>query len=179
MTAGFEEDDPYIDVSDLGSDAPRIDSSDGLGDIVDIHGSETISRLAKMRRCVVEDVKVSLPETNGTLIIKEVDEPNRRLLVPIGLDQASTLSLYLKGVSRVRPLLPEVVIDILNQYSITIVMVSVTSKDGGIFRSEVTTVDSSGRSKSAPSRLSDAVLLSLASPLSPPIMVDEGLLEGT
>lgn len=178
MTAGFEGDDPYLDLSDLGSDTPRIDPSNGFDQIADLHGDETISRLSKMRRCIVEDVKVILPETNGTLIIREVDEPNRRLEIPIGLDQASVLSIYLRGVDRVRPLLPEVVIDILNQYSINIAMVSITSMDGGIYRSEVTTVDSSGRSKSAPSRLSDAVLLSLASPLSPPLMVEESLLDG-
>ncbi|MDA8277697.1 MAG: DUF151 domain-containing protein [Actinomycetota bacterium] len=177
VTAGFEEQDPYIDVSDLGSDATHIEVGADFDHVADIYSSDTISRLASRRRCVVEDVKVALPETNGTLIIREVDEPNRRLLVPIALDQAATLSVYLKRVPRVRPLLPEVLIDILNQYSINIAMVSITSKDGGVFRSEVTTVDSSGSAKSAPARLSDAVLLTLASPLSPPLMVEESLLE--
>ncbi len=176
VETGFGEEDPYINVSDVEVEAPKEETTDTFAEVSDLHGGEAISRLSMMRRCLVEDVRVLLPETNGTLIIREVDSPNRILKVPVGLDQASMLSIYLKGVSRVRPLLPEVMIDILNQYAVSIAMVSITSKDGGVYRSEVTTVDSSGKSKSVPARLSDAVLLTLASPLAPPLMVEESLL---
>lgn len=152
---------------------PKVDTIDE--ESVPSGFDETVLRLSSRRRSRVVDVGVALPDTFGHVIIEETDEPNRRLSVPISLDQASMIAAALLHLPRRRPLLADVVSDLFDQFSMTIAMISITGRQGGVFLAEVTVVDSRGQQRTVPSRLSDAILLGLASPIMPPLMVSETL----
>ena len=134
-----------------------------------------VVELSRRRRSRVVDVGVALPETFARVVVGEVDAPNRRLVIPVSLDQAAMLAMALKALPRRRPFLADVMVDVLNQFSMGIAMVSITGRQGEIYLAELTVVDSQGRQRNVPSRPSDALLIALTSPVHPPIMVDEAL----
>ncbi len=137
--------------------------------------SDGVAELSRRRRSRVVDVGVALPETFARVVVGEVDAPNRRLVIPVSLDQAAMLAMALKALPRRRPFLADVMVDVLNQFSMGIAMVSITGRQGEIYLAELTVVDSQGHQRIVPSRPSDALLVALMSPVHPPIMVDESL----
>ena len=136
---------------------------------------EAVTELSRRRRSRVLDVGVALPETYGRVVIGEVDEPHRRFSIPISLDQAAMIAMALKALPRRRPLLADVMVDMMNQFSMGIAMVAVTGRQDEVFLAELTVVDAQGRQRNVPIRPSDALLLALVSAVHPPIMVDESL----
>ncbi len=139
------------------------------------HSPNSVVELSKKKRSVVVDVGVALPETFARLVIQEVDDPHRNLEIPISLDQGAMIAMLLKNNDRQRPFLSEVTLDILNQYSMSVALVSIAGRKNDIFLAEITIVDDQGRQRTVPSRPSDAVLLALSCQVPPPIMVDETL----
>ena len=143
--------------------------------LLDPRIGEEVAALARRRRSHVADVGVALPETFGRVVIAEVDSPFRSFMIPVSLDQAAMIATTLKSLARKRPLLSDVLVDVLNQFSMAIAMVSITGRQGDVFLAELSVVDAQGRQRNMPIRPSDAILVALSAPVTPPIMVDDSL----
>ncbi|MDA8261318.1 MAG: DUF151 domain-containing protein [Actinomycetota bacterium] len=137
--------------------------------------AERVTQLATKRRSRVADVGVALPETHGRVVIAEVDEPHRSFSIPVSLDQASMIATLLRGLPRQRPFLADVLVDILNQFTLSVAMVVITGRRGDLYFAELTLFDKQAQQRVVPARPSDALLIALASSPPPPIMVEETL----
>ncbi|MDA8116101.1 MAG: DUF151 domain-containing protein [Actinomycetota bacterium] len=137
--------------------------------------AEQVVRLSSTRRSRVADVGVALPETHGRVVIAEVDEPHRTFAIPVSLDQASMIATLLRGIPRRRPFMADVLVDVLNQFALSVAMVVITGRQGDLYFAELTLFDKTAQQRIVPARPSDAILIALASSPPPPIMVDEAL----
>ncbi|MDA8102077.1 MAG: DUF151 domain-containing protein [Nitrospiraceae bacterium] len=147
------------------------------GDGPDLAGStaDQVVRLSSTRRSRVADVGVALPETHGRVVIAEVDEPHRTFAIPVSLDQASMIATLLRSTPRRRPFMADVLVDILNQFALSVAMVVITGRQGDLYFAELTLFDKTAQQRVVPARPSDALLIALASSPPPPIMVEEAL----
>ncbi len=164
------------EIADAGPAANALEEA--LGEQEPAQGESTadaVTQLASKRRSRVADVGVALPETHGRVVISEVDEPHRSFSIPVSLDQASMIATLLRGLPRQRPFLADVLVDILNQFTLSVAMVVITGRRGDLFFAEITLFDKHAQQRVVPARPSDALLIALASSPPPPIMVEENL----
>lgn len=132
-------------------------------------------RVPMLRQVIVTDVRVLLPETFGRLYLSELDPPKRSLSIPISLEQAGIIAGMLSGRGAPRPMTGDLLCDILAAFNLSIEVVQITGKSGGVYLGQVTVVGASGRPRMFPCRPSDGVIVALGQPLPVPILVDESL----
>jgi uncharacterized protein len=127
---------------------------------------------------MVFDIAVNLPAPHARLTLREVAEPNRLLVIPIGLPEATTLAHAWRGVATPRPLTHELFSDVLTRLGATIEVVRLTGRRSGVVLAEIELSSPRGR-EVVPCRPTDGVTLSVRQGVSAPILVDLRLFDGS
>ena len=125
--------------------------------------------------CVV-DVVMVLPNPNPTLVLEEVDVPYRRISIPIGVAEGSSIAYALRGISTPKPLVHDLFAMTLSRLDASVVVARVTSSAGGAYYAEIVVNGLNGQHEIA-CRPSDAVALAVRQRPPTPIVVASSILE--
>jgi hypothetical protein len=120
---------------------------------------------------MVFDIAVDLPTPHARLTLREVDNPHRMLVIPIGLPEGTALAHAWRGVATPRPLTHELFSDVLTRLGATIEAVRLTGRRAGVVLAEIELSSPRGR-EVVPCRPTDGVTLSVRQGVSAPILVD-------
>ena len=120
---------------------------------------------------MVFDIAVDLPTPYARVTLREVSEPNRMLVIPIGLPEGTALAHAWRGVPTPRPLTHELFADVLTRLGATIDVVRLTGRTAGIVLAEIELSSARGR-EVVPCRPTDALTLSVRQGVPAPILVD-------
>lgn len=153
-----------------GTERPR--DSDPIDDLL-----AAIPRAPVFRLMAILDVMVDLPDPFAIVQMIEEEPPARRLDIPIGMADATSLGYALRARETPRPLTHALFADILRSYRIDIVAVRLTGRVRGTVQAEMDLMGPRGREIVA-CRPSDGLTLALRQKIAAPILADERLLEG-
>jgi bifunctional DNase/RNase len=120
---------------------------------------------------MVFDIAVDLPTPYARVTLREVSEPNRMLVIPIGLPEGTALAHAWRGVPTPRPLTHELFADVLTRLGATIDVVRLIGRTAGIVLAEIELSSARGR-EVVPCRPTDALTLSVRQGVPAPILVD-------
>lgn len=126
----------------------------------------------------VIDVSIDLPANHAVVTLVEDDPPCRRLEIPIGIPDASSLAYALRGLDTRRPLTHELFADVLRRLRADVVAVRLVGRSGGTYLAELDLMSPSGH-EVVSCRPSDGLTLALRQPVSAPVLSDELLLATT
>ncbi len=129
------------------------------------------------RIMTVVDLTVDLPDPFAVVHLIEDEPPARRLDIPIGLADATSLAYALGRGGTAKPLTHELFSEVLRRFGIDVVAVRLTGRSVGAYTAEVDLMGASGH-EVVPCRPSDGIALALRQPVSAPLLADERLLEG-
>ncbi|HLX77690.1 MAG TPA: bifunctional nuclease family protein [Acidimicrobiales bacterium] len=124
----------------------------------------------------VVDVVMVLPNPNPTLVLEEVDEPYRRISIPIGVAEGTSIAYALRGISTPKPLVHDLFASTLSRLDASVVVARVTSSAGGAYYAEIVVNGLNGQHEIA-CRPSDAVALAVRQRPPTPIVVASSILE--
>ncbi|MCU1489755.1 MAG: hypothetical protein JWM85_1160 [Acidimicrobiaceae bacterium] len=122
------------------------------------------------------DVVMVLPSMSPVVILEELDWPSRQLRIPIGAPEGVAIGYASRGIRTPKPLTHELMIDLLEAFSLTIDAVRITGVSGASFTAELTCSGPSG-SRTLPCRPSDGIALCLRQTLWPPLLVAPEVLD--
>ncbi|MGC8480946.1 MAG: bifunctional nuclease family protein [Acidimicrobiales bacterium] len=137
---------------------------------------EVAQRLSKMCVAEIRDVIVSLPETFGRVVLGDVLAPERILVIPVSLEQASQITVGWKGMHVARPLTHQLMHDVLGTFGLRLEFVAIVGVHEGNILAELHIAPPRGTARTIPARASDAIGLALMSRPPTPIMVADALL---
>jgi bifunctional DNase/RNase len=120
---------------------------------------------------MVFDIGVDLPTPHARVTLREVSEPNRMLVIPIGLPEGTALAHAWRGMPTPRPLTHELFADVLTRLGASIDVVRLTGRTAGIVLAEIELSSARGR-EVVPCRPTDALTLSVRQGVPAPILVD-------
>jgi uncharacterized protein len=123
----------------------------------------------------VVDVALALPSQTPVLFLEEVDEPHRRLEIPIGLPEATAIAYALRAIATPKPLTHELFAAALAALDASIAVARITGQDGSAFYAEIV-ISGPGGLREIGCRPSDAVALALRQRPPAPIVAAAGLL---
>ncbi len=118
-----------------------------------------------------------LPSSVGSssfiLLLESEDNSELKFPIVIGYNEAQAITIEMEGIKPSRPLTHDLLVNMLNDLSITIESITITKFVDGIFYA-IITVNANNTSIDIDSRPSDAVAISLRSKV--PIKIDFNLL---
>jgi hypothetical protein len=120
---------------------------------------------------MVFDIAVDLPTPHARVTLREVAEPHRMLVIPIGLPEGTALAHAWRGVPTPRPLTHELFSDVLTRLGATIDVVRLTGRRAGVVLAEIEISSPRGR-EVVSCRPTDGVTLSVRQGVPAPILVD-------
>ncbi len=121
------------------------------------------------------DVGVELPANHAVASLLEMEPPGRRLEIPIGLADATSLAHAFHHVGTPRPLTHELFCEVLEALRADIVAVRLVGRVGGTYLAELDLMAAGGRYV-VPCRPSDGLNLALRQKVPAPVLADERLL---
>lgn len=133
-------------------------------------------RIPMLRQVVISGVSVNLPETFGRIMLVELDGNRRTLSIPVSLEQAGIVAGYLNGRKAPRPMMGDLLCEVMSAFDVGVEVIQITGKSNGVFYAQVTVTHTNGSPKMFPCRPSDGIILALGQALPVPILVDESLL---
>src|ERR1700728_1207152 len=125
---------------------------------------------------MVFDIAVDLPTPHARVTLREVDDPHRLVVIPVGLPEATALAHAWRGVATPRPLTHELFADVLVRLGATIEVVRLVGRRAGVVLAEIELSCARGR-EVVPCRPTDALTLSVRQGVPAPILVDRRLFE--
>ncbi len=125
---------------------------------------------------LVFDVAVNLPTPHAIVTLRELDAPNRRLSIPVGLPEATALAHAWRGVATPRPLTHELFADVLVRLGATIDAVRLTGRRAGVVLAEMELTSPRGHELLS-CRPTDALTLAIRQGVPAPMLVDVRLFE--
>jgi hypothetical protein len=120
---------------------------------------------------MVFDIAVDLPTPHARVTLREVADPYRMLVIPIGLPEGTALAHAWRGVPTPRPLTHELFSDVLTRLGATIDVVRLTGRRAGVVLAEIEISSPRGR-EVVSCRPTDGVTLSVRQGVPAPILVD-------
>ena len=124
----------------------------------------------------VLDVAMALPSPNPILILEELDQPHRRVSIPIGLAEGTAIAFVLHGRPTPKPLTHELFVDVLGRLGAEVLVARVTRYDQGAFYAELL-VRAAGKQHVVACRPSDAIALALRQGTGATVVVASSLLD--
>jgi bifunctional DNase/RNase len=124
----------------------------------------------------VRDVMVALPETFGRVVLGDVASPDRVLVIPVSLEQASQIAVGWRSMTVARPLTHQLMHDVLGTFGLRLEFVAIVGVHEGNILAELHIAPPRGAARTIPARASDAIGLALSSRPAVPIMVADALL---
>jgi uncharacterized protein len=125
---------------------------------------------------LVFDVAVNLPTPHALVTLRELDAPNRRLAIPVGLPEATALAHAWRGVATPRPLTHELFADVLVRLGATIDAVRFTGRRAGVVLAEMELTSPRGHELIS-CRPTDALTLAIRQAVPAPMLVDVRLFD--
>jgi bifunctional DNase/RNase len=125
---------------------------------------------------MVFDIAVDLPAPHARVTLREVAEPHRMLVIPIGLPEGTALAHAWRGVATPRPLTHELFVDVLTRLGATIDVVRLTGRTAGIVLAEIELSSAKGH-ELVPCRPTDALSLAVRQSVPAPILVNPRLFD--
>jgi uncharacterized protein len=125
---------------------------------------------------MVFDVAVNLPTPHALVTLRELDAPNRRLTIPVGLPEATALAHAWRGVATPRPLTHELFADVLVRLGTTIDAIRLTGRRAGVVLAEMELTSPRGH-ELVSCRPTDALTLAIRQGVPAPMLVDVRLFE--
>jgi bifunctional DNase/RNase len=122
------------------------------------------------------DVVLTLPSTHPVVVLQETEVPYRELRIPIGGPEGIAIGYAARHMATPRPLTHELVVQLLEQFNLTLELVKITDVQGSMFTAEITVSGANG-SKTLDCRPSDAIALALRHKLRVPILADPDVLD--
>ena len=118
--------------------------------------SDDENRLVPLRVVAITDGNAA-----GTynLVLQEITG-NRRIVMAIGLPEAQSIAVFMEGVSLPRPLMHDLMVQMLNNFEARLSRVIIENLQNGYFISDVV-CDMNGRTFIFDARTSDAVALAI------------------
>ena len=102
----------------------------------------------------------SQTQTGAYALVLAEKDGNRRIPIIIGSSEAQSIAVQLEGLTPLRPLTHDLLVNIATSFAISIVKVNISKLDEGIFYSELV-CERGGTSIIIDARTSDAVALAL------------------
>jgi bifunctional DNase/RNase len=124
----------------------------------------------------VLDVAMALPSPNPILILEEVDQPYRRVSIPIGLPEGTAIAFVLRGRPTPKPLTHELFVDVLGVLGARVLVARVTRYAQGAFFAELV-VRAASKQHVVACRPSDAIALALRQGTGATVVVASSLLD--
>ena len=131
---------------------------------------------AHFRMAVVTAVAVDLPNQHPTVVLQEIESPQRQLSFSVALQDGVVLSQAIRRIGTPRPLTHELLTGILHGFDIDVVAVRLVGRQGAVVFAELDLRGRTGRSVHA-CRPSDALTIALLQPVPAPVLIDRRLLE--
>jgi hypothetical protein len=125
---------------------------------------------------MVFDIAVDLPAPHARVTLREVAEPHRMLVIPIGLPEGTAVAHAWRGVATPRPLTHELFADVLTRLGATIDAVRLIGRTSGIVLAEIELSSARGR-EVVSCRPTDALTLAVRQGVPAPILVDQRLFD--
>ncbi|HEV8065492.1 MAG TPA: bifunctional nuclease family protein [Acidimicrobiales bacterium] len=122
------------------------------------------------------DVVLTLPSTHPVVVLQETELPYRELRIPIGGPEGIAIGYAARKMATPRPLTHELVVQLLEQFNLTLELVKITDVQGSMFTAEITVSGANG-SKTLDCRPSDAIALALRHRLRVPILAAPDVLD--
>src|SRR5438445_9688267 len=119
-------------------------------------------------------VRVELPTNNPIVLLREADGDHRVLPIFIGAVEATAIAFALQGVVTQRPMIHDLMRDLLNELGVGVERILITELREGTFYAEIQ-MTANGTAHAVSSRPSDAI--ALAARLGTPIYANEAVLE--
>lgn len=127
--------------------------------------------------CRLTSLTVRLPESYARVLLTTEAKPASNLEIPIALEQARQLALAISKEKAPRPLIGDLVTEIMTSYGLQIPYVAITGIADGNVLAEMATVASDGKVRTFPARPSDALIIGFLQPVAAPILVAPELFE--
>jgi bifunctional DNase/RNase len=102
----------------------------------------------------------SQTQTGAYALVLAEKEGKRRIPIIIGSSEAQSIAVQLEGLTPLRPLTHDLLVNIASSFAISIIKVNITKLEEGIFYSELV-CERGGNSTIIDARTSDAVALAL------------------
>ena len=125
---------------------------------------------------LVFDVAVHLPTPHALVTLRELDAPNRRLEIPVGIPEATALAHAWRGVTTPRPLTHELFAEVLVRLGATIDAVRITGRRAGVVLAEMELTSPRGH-ELVSCRPTDALTLAIRQGVPAPMLVDVRLFD--
>jgi bifunctional DNase/RNase len=161
-----DEDDDEDDDDDDDDEDDDEDDDDDDDDDEDDEESFSVVRVAR--------IQVDLPAPHAVIVLREIDEPERRLAIPVGVPEATGLAHAWRSLATARPLTHELFAEVLVRLGATIDVVRLIGRRAGVVLAEIEISSPRGRER-VPCRPTDALTLALRQKVPAPILVDERL----
>jgi bifunctional DNase/RNase len=129
-----------------------------------------------MSQMLFVDVVLVLPSTHPVVVLQEADFPYRELRIPIGGPEGIAIGYASRRVPTPRPLTHELMNQLMENFSLTLEVVTITGLRGGMFSAEMT-VSGPGGQRTLDCRPSDGIALALRQQVRVPIMADPDVLD--
>jgi hypothetical protein len=120
---------------------------------------------------MVFDIAVDLPTPHARVTLREVAEPHRMLVIPIGLPEGTALAHAWRGVATPRPLTHELFVNVLARLGATIEAARLLGRQAGIVLAEIELSTTRGR-EVVSCRPTDALTLAVRQSVPAPILID-------
>ena len=98
-----------------------------------------------MSQMLFVDVALMLPATHPVVVLQEADSPFRELRIPVGGPRASPSAMARRGVATPRPLTHELFTRVLEEFGMTLDVVTITGVHGTSFTAEIVVSGRSGQ----------------------------------
>ena len=123
----------------------------------------------------IANVGINLPDSYPKVTLEEILPPHRRLTIRTGAMEGIAVSYAQNKIQTRRPLTHILILDILNNFSLTLERVLITKAIGELFLTEIVISGPKGQ-KRIDARPSDALAIALYHTPEVPIMVSEEVL---
>jgi hypothetical protein len=128
------------------------------------------------RLITLESVDYDLQTPSPRLHFQEIEGDRRTFTMPLGVPEATALSLALAGVPARRPSSSELATTLLTTLGVDVIAVRIVRYDAGVFFAELDLMTPKGR-RVIDCRPSDAFAIGLRHPSGAPFLIDETILQ--
>ena len=114
----------------------------------------------ELRRAIVEGVRIQMISGTHVLLLRDADEA-RYLPIPIGPNEATSISYHLQGINPERPLTHDTALRVIRTLGAAVREVRITELRDETFRARMVMVSPTGEEAELDARPSDAVAIAL------------------
>jgi bifunctional DNase/RNase len=175
-TAGLDTERPDIEPPDTASALESQSEIEPVGDF-DGEFDEPVANEPDVYLPVAfVDVVLHLPSSYPTLILEELDQPRRRIMIPIGMAEGVAIAHAARGIATPKPLTHALLSSVMSAYGVSVEVMRIYGVKNNSFNAELVLSGPSGQ-QTLICRVSDGVALCLRQRPPVPITVSPGVID--